>query len=81
MVQDHSGNRKRNLPLSLHGVRKEGNVLFNNILNTFYLEIDGLRHMVKVHSDNERGYPLLPHGLQYLISSNGSFICTNPQTG
>ena len=27
--------------------RKEGNVLFNDILNTFYLRLYGVRHMVK----------------------------------
>ena len=33
---------------------KEGNVLFNNALNTFYLRIYGVRHMVKDHSDSKR---------------------------
>ena len=28
---------------------------------------------VKDHSDSERGNPLLPHGLLFLISSKGSF--------
>ena len=37
--------------------------------------------MVKDHSDSERGNPLPPHGLLFLISSKGSFICTIPQTG
>ena len=38
--------------------------------------------MVKDHSDSERGNPLAPlHGLLFLISSNGSFICTIPDTG
>ena len=27
--------------------RKEGNVLFNDALNTFYLQLYGVRHMVK----------------------------------
>ena len=27
--------------------RKEGNVLFNEALNTFYLRVYGIRHMVK----------------------------------
>ena len=27
--------------------RKEGNVLFNDALNTFYLRLYGVRHMVK----------------------------------
>ena len=29
--------------------RKEGNVLFNDALNTFYLQLYGVRHMVKDH--------------------------------
>ena len=31
--------------------RKEGNVLFNDALNAFYLRLYGVRHMVKDHSD------------------------------
>ena len=61
--------------------RKEGNVLFNNTLNTFYSRLYGIRHMVKNHSDRERGNLLLPHGLLFPISSKSSFICTIPQTG
>ena len=61
-------------------VRKEGNVLFNDALNTFYLQLYGVGHMVKDHSDSERGNPLLPHGLLFPINSKGSFICTIPQT-
>ena len=34
--------------------RKEGNVLFNDTLNTFYLRLYGIGHMVKDHSDSER---------------------------
>ena len=34
--------------------RKEGNVLFNDALNTFYLRLYGIGHMVKDHSDSER---------------------------
>ena len=33
--------------------RKEGNVLFNEELNTFYLLLYGVTHMVKDHSDSE----------------------------
>ena len=61
--------------------RKEGNVLFNDALNTFYLRLYGVTHMVKDHSDSERGNPLPPHRLLFLISSKGSFICIIPQTG
>ena len=41
--------------------RKEGNVLFNDALNTFYLRLYGVRHMVKDPSDSDRGNPLQPH--------------------
>ena len=34
--------------------RKEGNVLFNDTLNTFYLPLYGVRHMVKDHSGRGR---------------------------
>ena len=61
--------------------RKEGNVLFNDALNTFNLRLYGIRHMVKDHSDSERGNLLLPQGLLFPISSKGSFICIIPQTG
>ena len=58
-----------------------GNVLFNDALNTFYLRLYGVIHMVKDHSDSERGNPLPPHRLLFLINSKGSFICIIPQTG
>ena len=45
--------------------RKEGNVLFNDALNTFYLWLYGVGHMVKDHSDSERGNLLSPHGLLF----------------
>ena len=62
-------------------LRKQGNVLFNDALNTFYLRLYGVRHMVKDHSDSEKGNPLPPHRLLFPINSKGSFICTIPQTG
>ena len=49
--------------------RKEGIVLFNDTLNTFYLQLYGVGHMVKDHSDRDRGNPLLPHRLLFPISS------------
>ena len=61
--------------------RKDGNVLFNDALNTFYVRLYGVRHMVKDHSDSEKGNPLAPHRLLFPINSKGSFICTIPQTG
>ena len=61
--------------------RKEGNVLFNDALKIFYLRLYGVGHMVKDHTDCERGNPMLPHGLLFPINSKGSFISTIPQTG
>ena len=63
------------------GVTTERTVLFNDALNTFYLRLYGVRHMVKEHSDSERGNPLSPHRLLFPISSKGSFIFIIPQTG
>ena len=56
---------------------RERNVLFNDTLNTFYLRLYGVRHMVKDHSDREN--PLPPHGLLFPINSKGSFIRIIPQ--
>ena len=53
-------------------VKIERNVLFNDALNTFYLRLYGVRHMVKDHSDSEKGNPLPPHRLLLSISSKGS---------
>ena len=50
-------------------IRKEGNVLFNDALNTFYLQLYGVGHMVKDHSDSERGNPLPPHGYSFRLST------------
>ena len=38
-----------------------GHALFNDALNTFYLWLNGVTHMVTDHSDSERGNPLPPH--------------------
>ena len=40
----------------LSAKRKEGNILFNDALNTFYLRLYGITHMVKDHSDSHIGY-------------------------
>ena len=67
---------------SMEGVQRERerNVLFNDALNTFYLRLYGVRHMVKDHFDSEKRNPLPPHWLLLSISSKGSFICNIPQT-
>ena len=61
--------------------RNEGNVLFKDALNTFYLRLYGVRHMVNDHSDSKRGNLLPLHGLLFQISSKCSFICTISHTG
>ena len=38
---------------------RERNVLFNDALNTFYLRLYGVRHMVKDHSDSDKARVLL----------------------
>ena len=53
---------------------KEGNILFNDTLNTFYLRLYGVIRMVKDDSDSERGN-------HFPISSKGYFICITTQTG
>ena len=60
---------------------RERNVLFNDALNTFYLRLYGVRHMVKDHSDSEKGNPLPPHRLLLSINCKDYFICTISQTG
>ena len=60
--------------------RKEGNVLFNDTLNTFIYGYMA-SNMVTDHSDSEKGNLLPPHRLFFRINSKGYFICTIPQTG
>ena len=81
--------------VNIKKIMKEAYILFNGTLNTFYLSSDrsfmvdplsylqlyGIRHMVKDYPDSERGNPLPPHGLLFPISSKGSFICIIPETG
>ena len=46
--------------------RKEGNIVFNDALNTFYLY--GVRYNVKYHTDSKRGNLLLPlRGYSFLL--------------
>ena len=60
--------------------KREGRVLFNDILNIFYLRLYGVRHMVKDHSDSEKGNPLPPHGLLFSINSKVSLKHFLPST-
>ena len=47
--------RQLPLPRGLRRQVRERNVLFNDALNTFYLRLYGVRHMVKDHSDSATG--------------------------
>ena len=67
MVKDHSG--------------RNGYILFNDAIDTLYLRLYGIRHMVKDHLYSERGNPLPPHRLLFPIISKGSSICIIPQIG
>ena len=49
---------------------RERNVLFNDALNTFYLRLYGVRHMVKDHSDSEKG----EREMFYLTTHSTHFI-------
>ena len=56
---------------------KEGRKdFFNFSMYTFYLWLYCVRHMIKDNSDSG-----ILHGLLFLISSKGYFICTIPQRG
>ena len=75
------GSPRQRLLDTLGTRERERNVLFNDALNTLYLRLYGVRHMVKDHSDSEKGNPLPPHRLLLSINNKGSFICIIPQTG
>ena len=61
--------------LILANAKKEGNVLFNDALNTCYLRLYGVGDMIEDHSDSERGNPLPPHWLLFPINSKVFFMC------
>ena len=52
---------------TVKGQLKEGNVLFKDALNTFYLRLYGIWHMIKDHSDSESGNLLLPLHLLFFF--------------
>ena len=60
---------------------RETEMFYLTTHSTLYLRLYGVRHIVKDHSDSEKGNPLPPHRLLLSINSKGSFICTIPQTG
>ena len=54
---------------------KEGNIVFNDELKTFYLRLNGIGLMVKDNLDSKRGNPLPPlNGLIFPISSKVFFL-------
>ena len=61
-----------------NSILEEGNVLFNDAFNTFYLRLYGVRHMVKDHSDSKRENPLPPHGLLFFDYQQGLFYMHHP---
>ena len=67
-------NQARNVHRQFLLGKKENFFLFNDTLNTFYLQLYGVLHMVKENSDSERGNQLPPHVLLLPNSSKGSFI-------
>ena len=70
MVKDHS--------VSERG-RKE--VFYLTTHSTHFIYGYMASDIIKYYTDSEIGNPLQPHGLLFPISTNGSFICTIPQTG
>ena len=60
--------------VTIKGRREGGNVIFNDTLNTFHLQLYDVRHMVKDHSDSDRENLLPPlYELCFPISSKGFF--------
>ena len=53
-------------------IERERDVLLNDALNTFYIRLYGVRHMVKDHSDSKKGNLLPPHRLLLSINSKWS---------
>ena len=54
---------------------RERNVLFNDALNTFYLRLYGVRHMVKDHSEREREmFYLTTHSTHFIYGYIASDI-------
>ena len=67
--------------ISGYVIRRKEMFYLTTHLTHVYLRLYGDRHMVKDHSDSERGNLLPEHGLIFPISSKGSFIYIIPQRG
>ena len=70
-MRDRSNVLTTELHLASYFNVKEGNVLFNDGLNTFYSRLYGVRNMVNDNSDSEKGNPHPPYGILF----PSSFIC------
>ena len=60
---------------------RKGYVLFKDALNSFYLRLYDLGHMVKDHSDSERKPADAYMDYSSRLAAMCSFICIIPQTG
>ena len=76
----HNGEQRPRSERAFHVIErifwKEGNVLFNDALNTFYLRLYGVSTKQIVREETY----CRQHGLLFPINSKGYFICTFPQT-
>ena len=59
---------------------KEGNVLFNDALNTFYLRLYGVGNMVKDHSVNEETRCRHYIGYSFRLAVRDILYAPSPQT-
>ena len=50
-------------------------MLYLTTHSTHYLQLYGIRHMVKDNTDSEKGNLLSLHRILFLINSRGSLIC------
>ena len=67
--------------LNTNEITKKGRKCFiQRCTQHIFIQLYGVGHMIKDHSDSDRGNPLPPLlRLLFSISSRGSFICTIPQ--
>ena len=64
----------KSAPCRLTDYRRKDMFYLTTHSTHFYLRLYDVGHMVKDHSDSERGNPLPPHGLLFPISSKVVFL-------
>ena len=69
VLQTHPRQNADNVIKNHLQTERERNDLFNDALNTFYLRLYGVRHVVKDHSDSEKGNPLPPTGATHRLTA------------